>query len=170
MSSRSTLERHTPDYSDPTNLSSSNMRITGYKLLILVSYIIIVLLNLGTLYQLSEGKSRVRPTERSVEAQEAERTLHSGGETDQTSSPRYITSNNKTGGDKENKNGVKIEISRNNTLYYSALPGTRNSWTLFDIRRGATKKRLEVIGLRLIIVDTIPGDFYLIILFFANTE
>ena len=95
---------------------------------------------------------------------------HSGGETGQTSSPSYITSNNKTGGDKENKNGVKIEISRNNTLYYSALPGTRNSWTLFDIRRGATKKRLEVIGLRLIIVDTIPGDFFLIILFFANTE
>ena len=52
-------------------------------------------------------------------------------------------------------------MSRNKSLYYSALPGTRNSWTLLDIRRGVRRggrsgtrqKHTEIIGLRLIIDD-----------------
>ena len=126
------------------------MRLTGYKLILLVSYIIILLFNLGTLYQLSYTGT---PRERTEEVQEAERRLESGV-TDQTSPPSYII--NKT--TSEGQSEVKIEMSRNSSLYYSALPGTGNSWTLFDIRRGSAKKRLELIGLRLIIVDKI--DFF----------
>ena len=137
------------------------MRISGYKLLLLVSYIIIVLFNLGTLYQLSYP---VTPTEPTVDAQEAERTLQRG-ESDQTSPPSdsYLVNNTKSEREANIniKTEVKIEMSRNNSLYYSALPGTGNSWTLFDIRRRARKNSLEVIGLRLIIVDKI--DFFIII-------
>ena len=132
------------------------MRVSGYKLLLLVSYIIIVLFNLGTLYQLSYP---VTPTEPTVDAQEAERTLQRG-ESDQTSPPSDSYLVNNTESEREAniniKTEVKIEMSRNNSLYYSALPGTGNSWTLFDIRRGVAKKRLELIGLRLIIVDKFP--------------
>ena len=120
------------------------MRLTGYKVILLVSYIIIVLFNLGTLYQLSYTGTTTEQTE------EAERRLESD-ETDQTSPARYIINNTESEGN--NKSEVKIEMSRNSSLYYSALPGTGNSWTLFDIRRGAAKKRPELIGARLIIVD-----------------
>ena len=125
------------------------MRITGYKLILLVSYIIIVFFNLSTLYQLSysDGKSSVTPT-----GTEAERTSSSGG-AQQTSPPSYIINNTESDGNYKNiKSEVKNEITRNNYLYYSSLPGTNNSWTLFDIRKGATKNRLELIGMRLIIV------------------
>ena len=59
--------------------------------------------------------------------------------------------NNNFKGNNKTKSEVKIEMPRSNSFYYSALPGTGNSWTLFDIRRRASKKHLEVIGLRLII-------------------
>ena len=129
------------------------MRITGYKLILLVSYIIIVFFNLGTLLQLRDGKSSVTPSglERTAEAQEAERTLSSGVK-HQTSPTSYIINNTASEGNiKNNKSEVKNEITRNNSLYYSALPGTNNSWTLFDIRKGATKNSPELIGIRLII-------------------
>ena len=152
LSSRSTVD------SWPPAPAPANMRITGYKLILLVSYIIILLFNLGTLYQLSY---RVTPT------QEAERTLQRGV-SDQTSpqSDSYLVNNTESQSE-ENKNiqtEVKIEMTGNNSLYYQALSGTGNSWTLFDIRRGVAKKRLELIGLRLIIVDKIP--FYHVIFFF----
>ena len=132
------------------------MRITGYKLLLLVSYIIVIFFNLATLYQLSnpDGKSTVTTTE---STQGAERTFSSDltvsvTSTQQTSTSSYIIK--KSDGNNKNRiSEVKTEISRNNSLYYSALPGTNNSWTLFDIRRGSTKNRLEIIGIRLIIVD-----------------
>ena len=142
-------ETDTPDYRDHLPV---NMRLTGYKLILLVSYIIILLFNLGTLYQLSYTGT---PRERTDEAQEAERTLERGV-TDQTSPPSYIMNTTKSEGN-NNQSEVKIEMSRNSSLYYSALPGTGNSWTLFDIRRGAAKKRLEVIGVRWIIVDKNPS-------------
>ena len=133
------------------------MRITGYKLVLLVSYIIIVFFNLATLFQLRDGKSSVTPAglEPTAEAQEAERTLSSVVK-HQTSPASYIINNTESEGNiKNNKSEVKDEITRNNSLYYSALPGTNNSWTLFDIRKGATKKSPELIGIRLIIVGKI---------------
>ena len=131
------------------------MRITGYKFILLLSYIIIVFFNLGTLYHLSysDGKPTVKPRERTLEWEEAEKSLSSGG-TDKTPTHSYIHINNNTQSEENNKrkkSQVKID-----SLYYSPLPGTNNSWTLFDIRRGTSKKRLELIGLRLIIVDKVP--------------
>ena len=65
------------------------MRLTGYKVILLVSYIIIVLFNLGTLYQLSYTGTTTEQTE------EAQRRLESD-ETDQTSQARYIINNTET--------------------------------------------------------------------------
>ena len=169
---KSILKYSFPEYYYIDHHPPASMRIARYKLILLVSSIIIVFYNIGTLHQLSysERKSTVTPRVETTEYTDAERTL-SRGVIVQISPLSYNVNNyTQSEGNNKNKSEMKIEMSSNNTLYYSALPGTRNSWTLFDIRRGATKKRLEVIGLRLIIVDTIPGDFYLIILFFANTE
>ena len=112
------------------------MRIPGYKLVILVLSVIIVFL---ILHQLGYSYERSGLTASWLLG---------------ATTPLDVI--NKTENESE---------GQNKSLYYSALPGTDNNWTLFDIRRRANIKRLELIGLRLIIVDKIqvhPMSFFII--------
>ena len=117
------------------------MRIPGYKLVILVLSVTIVFL---ILHQLGYSYERSGLTA----------SLLLGATT-----PLDVI--NKTENESE---------GQNNSLHYSALPSTDNNWTLFDIRRRANIKRLELIGLRLIIVDKIqvhPMSFFHYFIFYC---
>ena len=144
------------------------MGIPGYKLIFLILSVIMVFFTLGTLHHLSYSypvtasvffgpqtpldiiyyinKSTFNlESLHQIGYSYAERTLSSG------LTAAFVFLGATTPLDISNKTMSESEEGENKSLHYSALSGTSNNWTLFDIRRRANNKRPELIGLRWII-------------------
>ena len=141
-----TLGHLTPEMEAATPSQSFNMRITGYKLTLLVCYIIIIFCNLTTINHLSYVD---------VKSSEVETLIYNRTEAEHAHSQFKHMSQS----DRKHKNNsydldgittkeARVEIPRKKYLYYEPIPGTKNLWTIFDIRRGTRENKKEVIGVR----------------------
>ena len=113
------------------------MRLTGYKLTLLVGYSIIVMCNLFSMLEFYQP----------------------GPSSD--SAPHNL-SDQRTLGLNSSAGDVRHTARRSgDNIYFSVLPGTHNLWTLADIRRGSRNRNKQIIGVRSVNLDmNIISDFY----------
>ena len=113
----------TPGHQNTSHSQAPDMRLTGYKLTLLVGYSIIVVCNLFSILEFYQP----------------------GPSSD--SAPPSLELNSSVGDVRHS------ERRSDDNIYFSALPGTHNLWTLADIRRGARNTNRQIIGVRSFNVD-----------------
>ena len=130
----------------PDIVQSGDMRVTGYKVILLVCYTIIIACNLLTLVQLYQGD------EASSEDTWSTFVYHASKSSLETLMYNKSHMTNITNSDLYHDNNISEIRSEvidpegvKNFLYYPALAATRNSWTLYDIRRGSRSKKKQPI-------------------------